>query len=78
MTTSLERFRSRWSASQRSGLARNVERGRALGDEIAAEFTTEELLDFLEADQRPSVAEPGFKEDLREELWAMLSRRREQ
>lgn len=63
-----ERLRRRWSTGQR----------RAVGDEIAAEFTTEELLDFLEADQRPSVADPGFKEDLREELWAMLSRRREQ
>lgn len=78
MSTRLESLRRRRSASQRWGLARNVERGRALGDEIAAEFTTEELLDFLEADQRPSVADPGFKEDLREELWAMLSRRREQ
>lgn len=40
--------------------------------EIAAEFTTEELAEFLEADLHPSDARPEFREQLREDLWAML------
>jgi hypothetical protein len=41
-------------------------------EEIAAEFSTEELLEFLEADQRPTEADPAFRERLREELWALV------
>ena len=37
--------------------------------ELSAEFTTEELEDFLRADQLPEQADPDFKERLREELW---------
>jgi hypothetical protein len=40
--------------------------------EIAAEFTTEELADFLEGDAYPSDARPEFREQLREELWALV------
>ena len=47
-----------------------------LPDEIAAEFSTEELLEFLEADQTPDQADPRFRERLREELWALLQRDR--
>jgi hypothetical protein len=43
-------------------------------EEIAAEFSTEELLEFLEADQRPVEADPAFRERLREELWALVRR----
>ena len=42
--------------------------------EIGAEFTTEELLEFLEADHAPVEADPDFRERLREELWEIVSR----
>jgi hypothetical protein len=41
-------------------------------DEIAAEFSTEELLEFLEADQLPVEADPEFRERLRSELWTLV------
>lgn len=40
--------------------------------EIAAEFTTEELKEFLEADQYPIEADPEFMERLREKLWKLV------
>jgi hypothetical protein len=46
-------------------------------EEIAAEFSTEELLEFLEADQRPVEADPSFRERLREELWQLVRRQAE-
>jgi hypothetical protein len=48
---------------------------REVIQEIAAEFTTEELLEFLEADHAPVQADPEFRERLREELWELLERR---
>lgn len=47
---------------------------REVIEEIAAEFTTEELQEFLEADQYPIDADPVFKEQLRETLWKLLVR----
>jgi hypothetical protein len=47
---------------------------REVIDEIAAEFTTEELQEFLEADRYPIDADPAFKEQLRETLWRLLQR----
>jgi hypothetical protein len=41
-------------------------------EEIAAEFSTEELLEFLEADVLPIEADPEFRERLRSELWTLL------
>jgi hypothetical protein len=43
--------------------------------EIAADFTTEELQEFLEADLHPVEADPVFKEELRQSLWLMVQRR---
>ncbi|HEY8122676.1 MAG TPA: hypothetical protein VII78_15235 [Myxococcota bacterium] len=40
--------------------------------EIAAEFSTEELAEFLEGDLHPNDARPEFREQLREDLWAMM------
>lgn len=40
--------------------------------EIAAEFTTEELIEFLEGDLAPVKADPVFKERLRQDLWRMV------
>ena len=45
-------------------------------DEIAAEFSTEELQEFLEADRAPVQADPIFKERLREKLWNLLEEQR--
>jgi hypothetical protein len=45
---------------------------REVIEEIAAEFTTEELQEFLEADRYPIEADPAFKEELRETLWKLL------
>ena len=37
--------------------------------EVASEFTTEELEEFVQADTLPVEADPDFRERLREELW---------
>jgi hypothetical protein len=47
-------------------------REAVLLEEIAAEFSTEELLEFLEADQLPVDADPEFRERLRSELWTLV------
>jgi hypothetical protein len=49
-------------------------RRRARPQEIAAEFTTEELAEFLEGDLHPSDARPEFREALREDLWELVQR----
>jgi len=45
-----------------------------LPEEVAAEFSTEELLEFLEADHAPDTADPAFRERLREDLWQLVQR----
>jgi hypothetical protein len=47
-------------------------REAGVGGEIAAEFSTEELLEFLEADHLPVEADPEFRERLRSELWSLV------
>lgn len=42
--------------------------------EIAPEFSTEELADFLEGDAFPNDARPEFRDQLREELWELVQR----
>jgi len=49
---------------------------RLVVDEIAAEFTAEELQEFLKADLLPTQADPAFKGRLRRELWEQLARQR--
>jgi hypothetical protein len=44
-------------------------------DETAEEFDEEELLDFLAADLDPVPADPDFRENLREQLWALVRER---
>jgi hypothetical protein len=46
-----------------------------VAQEIAKEFSTEELKEFLEGDREPSQADPAFQERLRRELWAMVQQR---
>jgi hypothetical protein len=43
--------------------------------EIANEFSTEELKEFLEGDLQPAQADPAFQERLRLELWEMVQER---
>jgi hypothetical protein len=50
----------------------DADREAGLIEEIAAEFSTEELLEFLEADQLPSESDPEFRERLRGELWSLV------
>lgn len=40
--------------------------------EIAAEFSTEELAEFLEGDLHASDARPEFRAQLREDLWTLV------
>jgi hypothetical protein len=39
---------------------------------IAAEFSTEELVEFLDGDVYPNDARPEFRDQLREDLWALV------
>jgi hypothetical protein len=41
-------------------------------EEMAREFTTEELQEFLEADLLDVQADPEFKERLRRKLWELV------
>lgn len=52
-----------------------AKRERKVIEEIAAEFTTEELQEFLEGDTAPVHADPEFKEALRRELWELVQER---
>lgn len=58
-------------AKSESGMGSGVREAGVIG-EIAAEFSTEELLEFLEADQLPVEADPEFRERLRSELWNLV------
>jgi hypothetical protein len=56
----------------RAGRVTEGTREAGVIDEIAAEFSTEELLEFLEADVLPVEADLEFRERLRSELWTLL------
>jgi hypothetical protein len=75
------RLMPRWAKFTERAAGRAMERREQSGlreseviEEIASEFTTEELQEFLEADQSPIEADPLFKEQLREKLWKLLQR----
>ena len=76
-----ERLRRLWlrrrdpRGERKRGAMREREE-REVIEEIAAEFTTEELQEFLEADRNPIRADPIFKERLREKLWKALEEQR--
>ena len=55
-----------------TGRASEATREAGVIDEIAAEFSTEELLEFLEADLLPVEADPEFRDRLKSELWTLL------
>jgi hypothetical protein len=58
--------------TKRAGSAAEATREAGVIDEIAAEFSTEELLEFLEADLLPVEADPEFRDRLKSELWTLL------
>ena len=64
----------RWALFARIGerFSRLRRRRTRPAREIAAEFSTEELADFLEGDLYPNDARPEFREELREDLWALV------
>lgn len=65
----------KWVLFERIGERFSRLRARRRGSElrdIAAEFTTEELAEFLEGDLHPNDARPEFREQLREDMWAMV------
>lgn len=66
------RLRARLWGRRRATAAK---REQKVIDEIASEFTTEELQEFLEGDHAPVQADPAFKEALRQELWELVQRR---
>ena len=75
------RLKAQWGRRAQGGTARALEQREENGlqereviEQIAAEFTTEELQEFLEADRHPIEADPLFKEQLREKLWRLLQR----
>jgi hypothetical protein len=71
--TLFERLGERLSRfTKRSSAAPRGERGQRMPQEVAAEFTTEELAEFLEGDVHPNDARPEFREKLRSELWEMV------
>ena len=56
------------------GRAERAVREAGVIDEIAAEFSTAELIEFLEADLLPVEAAPAFRDKLRDELWELVQR----
>ena len=65
----------KWAPFKRigQGFARlRGRRGSRETQEIAAEFSTEELAEFLEGDAHPNDARPEFREQLREDLWRLV------
>lgn len=72
--------RSLQTGESAAGITSGSEPGTAAaaaGDEVAesANFTNEELREFLEADTAGELADPEFKERLRAKLWEMVRRR---
>ena len=51
---------------------RAAERNEAMADEAMADFTIEELREFLQADSFDVPVDPAFKERLRRKLWDLL------
>ena len=59
------------------GARRQPASGRAvgreqMGDEAMAEFTIEELREFLQGDALDAPVDPAFKERLRQRLWELV------
>jgi hypothetical protein len=51
---------------------RDVERKQKMADEAMADFTIEELREFLQADSLEVPVDPAFKERLRRKLWDLV------
>jgi hypothetical protein len=49
-----------------------------VAEQIPADFSSDELREFLEADGLEVSADPAFKERLRRKLWELVERRRGQ
>ena len=51
---------------------RDAERKQMMADEAMADFTIEELREFLQADSLEVPVDPAFKERLRRKLWDLV------
>jgi hypothetical protein len=51
---------------------RKAERDQTMADEVMADFTIEELREFLQGDALDVPVDPAFKERLRQKLWDLL------
>ncbi len=70
----------RTTGESAAGIAAETEPGSAeVAEDIevaeGAAYTIEELREFLEADSAEDLADPEFKERLRQKLWEMVQRR---
>ena len=61
--------------SQRSGGSGGVPASDPVDGAIDADFSPEELQEFLAADYLETRADPTFKENLRKKLWTLVSNR---
>ena len=52
-------------------------RGESEFAENSAEIAMDELREFLEADRVGAIADPKFKEELRQTLWKLLRSRKD-
>ena len=57
---------------RRTTSKQTAERNQLMTDEAMAEFTIEELREFLMADSLEVPVDPAFKERLRRKLWDLL------
>lgn len=60
---------------ERKGTQGSAEVAEVEEVEEVADFTSDELREFLEADTADELADPEFKERLREKLWDLVRRR---
>lgn len=61
-------------AERTEGVERELE-ALEMTEDVLADFSMDELREFLEADLVDVPVDPEFKERLREHLWSLLQRR---
>jgi hypothetical protein len=59
-------------ARRQPASGRAVERDQTMTDEAMADFTIEELREFLQGDSLDVPVDPAFKERLRQRLWELV------
>ena len=67
----MKRFVPRGGRQQQAS-DRKAERDLKMADEAMADFTIEELREFLQGDSLDVQVDPAFKERLRQKLWDLV------